>query len=116
MQDPLENIAEIDISKAKEMLDSCGASFVDIRDPYSYEAAHIPGARNILDHNLDDFLTRSDRKQPLVVYCYHGNTSLGAAAFFMDQGFEEVYSMGGGFETWRTIHDTESGKEPESSP
>jgi thiosulfate sulfurtransferase len=43
-----------------------------------------------------------------VVYCYHGQTSQGAAAYLLDQGFREVYSVIGGFERWRQIEKIES--------
>jgi thiosulfate sulfurtransferase len=43
-----------------------------------------------------------------VVYCYHGHTSLGGAAYLMDQGFTEVYSLIGGFERWRQTEKIES--------
>ena len=34
------------------------------------------------------------------MYCYHGNSSLGGAAHLLSKGFEEVYSMSGGFAAW----------------
>ncbi|MDE0931482.1 MAG: rhodanese-like domain-containing protein, partial [Halioglobus sp.] len=43
----------------------------------------------------------ADRDQPLLIYCYHGNSSQGAADYFFNQGFEDVYSMDGGYEAWR---------------
>jgi len=50
---------------------------------------------------FDAFLAAADRDQPLLVYCYHGNSSQGAADYFFNQGFEDVYSMDGGYEAWR---------------
>jgi thiosulfate sulfurtransferase len=50
---------------------------------------------------MDAFLAAADRDQPLLVYCYHGNSSQGAADYFFNQGFEDVYSMDGGYEAWR---------------
>jgi len=38
---------------------------------------------------------------PLIVYCYHGNSSKSAAHYFCENGFTQVYSMDGGFEAWR---------------
>ncbi len=32
--------------------------------------------------------------------CYHGISSQGAAQYLVNQGFEEVYSVDGGFEAW----------------
>ena len=42
----------------------------------------------------------TDKNKPLVVYCYHGISSQGAAAYFSEKGFKEVSSMIGGFEGW----------------
>jgi len=36
-----------------------------------------------------------------VVVCYHGHSSQPAAQYFAAQGFEDVYSMDGGFEVWK---------------
>jgi thiosulfate sulfurtransferase len=43
-----------------------------------------------------------------VVYCYHGHTSLGAAAYLRENGFTDVVSLSGGFELWRQTEKTES--------
>jgi thiosulfate sulfurtransferase len=96
----MDDVKEISYEKAKHMLDQ-GAVFVDVRDPASFEAAHIPGAHYLSDANIEKFVKNTDKSQPIVAYCYHGHTSLGAAAYLMDQGFTEVYSLIGGFESWR---------------
>ncbi len=45
----------------------------------------------------------------MVVYCYHGNSSLGATAFLLENGFKNVASMSGGFEAWRQVYEHEVG-------
>jgi len=81
--------------------------FVDIRDPGSYRQAHIPGAIQLHDGNVQEFLQNTAKEQPVVVYCYHGNSSLGATAFLMENGFTNVASMSGGFEAWRPVYEHE---------
>lgn len=81
-----------------------GAVFVDIRDPATYAASHIDGARHLDNHSLHDFITRADLDAPVVVVCYHGNSSQGAAAYLVGQGFSDVYSLDGGFELWRSTY------------
>jgi thiosulfate sulfurtransferase len=100
-------IPEIQIHEAKKRLDDKHCVFVDIRDPDSYGVAHIPGALHLHDGNVQDFLQTADKRKPLVVYCYHGNSSLGAVAFFREQGFHDAASMSGGFEAWRQVYDHE---------
>src|SRR5688572_7941568 len=98
----MSDIQEIDPPAAKELLEAGSATFVDVRDPYSYEEAHVPGAVSLSDSNVEEFASTADKERPLIVYCYHGISSLGGAAFFMEQGFRQVYSLRGGFEHWRT--------------
>lgn len=96
-------VNEIDVQKVKEMMEEETGTIADIRDPASYQASHIPNAVHLTDDNVQQFLSDTDKEKPLVVYCYHGISSQGAAAYFAGQGFKEVYSMTGGFEGWATV-------------
>ena len=91
---------EIGVQQVKEKIEAGEAEIVDIRDPDSYAATHIPGAIQLNDRTVTDFIETADKEKPLIIYCYHGISSQGAAAFFVEQGFKEVYSMAGGFESW----------------
>jgi len=99
---------EITVEQASQMLSSGQALFVDVRDMSSYEAAHVPGALLLNDANIEEFVKKTDKSKPVVCYCYHGHTSQGAAAYLEDQGFQNVYSVMGGFETWRQTEKIES--------
>ncbi len=97
----MPSFEQIDISQAKEMIDTKQATIVDIRDPNSYAEAHIPGAINIGDDNIEEFLKSTDKNKPLICYCYRGFSSQQAADYFSAQGFAKTYSVIGGFEQWR---------------
>jgi thiosulfate sulfurtransferase len=103
------DIPQIQIHEAKKKFDLKQCLFVDIRDPSSYGAAHIPGALHLHDGNVQEFIQNTDKNADVVVYCYHGNSSLGAAAYFIESGFKNVASMSGGFEAWRQVYENESG-------
>ncbi len=105
----MDTIPEIDIPEARRRLDARSALFMDVRDPGSHRAGHIPGALHVNDDTIRAFLENTDRDQPVIVYCYHGHTSLGGAAFLLSEGFREVFSLRGGFEAWRGLHPHESG-------
>lgn len=94
------DIPQIDIPQAQDLLTSGDATFVDVRDPMSYQGGRIPGAIHLDDSNVHDFIADTDKETTVVVYCYHGNSSLGATAFFKDQGFKSVSSLIGGFTAW----------------
>ncbi len=106
------DIPELNADQALERLNEGATIFLDVRDAGSYRRGHIPGAQHIGDHNIADFVERADKSEPIVMYCYHGNSSLGGAAHLLSQGFEEVYSMSGGFASWGE-HPVESDPEPE---
>ncbi|TNC82962.1 MAG: thiosulfate sulfurtransferase GlpE [Oleiphilus sp.] len=76
-------------------------TLVDIRDRQSFDSGHIEGAFHVDNSSLPDFLRQADKLKPLVVYCYHGNSSQGAADYFNEMGFHEVYSLDGGYEDWK---------------
>ncbi|HVM33677.1 MAG TPA: thiosulfate sulfurtransferase GlpE [bacterium] len=103
----MDEVREIDVQEAQKRLEA-GQTFVDVRDPASFKAGHVPGAIFLDDQSLGGFLAKADRGKPVVVYCYHGHTSLGGAAYLMDNGFTDVVSLRGGFELWRQSGKIES--------
>ena len=102
------DIPQIQIHEAKKEFDQKTSKFVDIRDPDSFRAARIPGAVHLHDGNVQEFVQNTDKDARVVVYCYHGNSSLGAVGYFMENGFKNVASMSGGFEAWRQVYEHES--------
>ena len=98
-------IPEVDIHEARKRLGDKSCVFVDIRDPASYRAARIPGALHLHDGNVQQFIDTTNKSSAVVVYCYHGNSSLGATAYFLENGFTDVVSMSGGFEAWRQVYE-----------
>lgn len=93
------SFVRIDVKRAKELIVD-GAVVVDIRDAASFSAGAIAGAIHIDNTNVDDFISQADRSVPVLVCCYHGNTSQSAAAYFSENGFESSYSLDGGYEAW----------------
>ncbi|MFQ6372843.1 thiosulfate sulfurtransferase GlpE [Shewanella sp. YIC-542] len=84
----------------KQLQQQAEVQIVDIRDPASFEKGHIPGAVQLGNHNLTTFIAQADMDKPLVVVCYHGISSQSAAEYLHQQGFDEVYSLDGGFAAW----------------
>jgi thiosulfate sulfurtransferase len=37
----------------------------------------------------------------IIIYCYHGNNSLGAAEYFSNMGYQNIYSLNGGFSEFK---------------
>ena len=74
-----------------------GAYLVDIRDLNSYQTSHINNSERIDNDTLPNFLREANLDKPIIVCCYHGISSILAAGFLSQQGFDEVYSLEGGF-------------------
>ena len=91
---------EIEPKKVQEMQEEGFVNVVDIRDSNSYSTGHIPNSVLLNDANVKEYIETTDKEKPLVVCCYHGNSSRGAAEYFSQQGFKEVYSMTGGYAAW----------------
>ncbi|MFT6390486.1 MAG: thiosulfate sulfurtransferase [Cellvibrionaceae bacterium] len=91
---------DINIEAAKNLIQKKSVALADIRDLDSYNTSHIEGAIHVTNDNLQDFIQNSNLDQPLIVYCFHGHSSQPAAQFLLEQGFEETYSLIGGYTLW----------------
>ena len=77
-----------------------GFLLVDVREPWEYAAAHVPGAVLI---PLGEFVSRFGelpREQELLVICHSGYRSYQAATFLLRQGYPKVANVVGGMEEW----------------
>ncbi len=79
----------------------------DIRDGQSFSAGHIPHAIRLDNENITEFINNTPKDEAAIVCCYHGNSSQGAAQYLFEQGFQEVYSLDGGFEIWKVSYPKE---------
>ncbi|MGY3571012.1 thiosulfate sulfurtransferase GlpE [Vibrio sp. SCSIO 43135] len=96
----MDQFKHIDVVAAQQLLTSSDARLVDIRDPQSFAVAHATGAFHLTNDSIVSFMDEVEFEQPILVMCYHGISSQGAAQYLVNQGFEEVYSVDGGFEAW----------------
>lgn len=75
-----------------------GVVFIDVRTQDEYLTVHLVGAQNIPvdDPGLWERRTTAlDLDRPTVVYCRSGSRSAAAAQMLVEQGFTEVYDLGG---------------------
>ncbi|WPC74007.1 thiosulfate sulfurtransferase GlpE [Vibrio porteresiae] len=96
----MDQFIHIDVANAQSLIETKEAVLVDIRDPQSYQVAHAKTAFHLTNETLHAFMESTEFDQPVLVMCYHGNSSQGAAQYLVNQGFEQVYSVDGGFEAW----------------
>lgn len=91
----------ISVEEAQELIANGEAAIADVRDPGAFESGNIANSVNVSDTNVEEFLEGLDKEKPVIVYCYHGNMSQGAADHFANNGCSDAYSVDGGYEEWR---------------
>ena len=94
----------ISIEDAKALIKDKDTTLIDIRDFNSFSNGHIQNAIHIEDLSIENFIQEKDKNKPILIYCYHGNSSQTAASFFDQRGFKSVFSMDEGYEGWLQSH------------
>lgn len=77
-----------------------GAMLADVRDAQRYAYSHPKGAFHLTNQSFLQFEELVDFDSPIIISCYHGVSSRNVATFLVEQGYENVFSMIGGFEGW----------------
>jgi molybdopterin/thiamine biosynthesis adenylyltransferase/rhodanese-related sulfurtransferase len=80
--------------------DGAPLSVIDVREPYEWAIARIPGARLIPLGSLPDALDSLDPGAEHVVYCHLGMRSAAAADWMRERGFARVRNLTGGIDRW----------------
>lgn len=101
MSDNQESFKHMQVNDLHEVLNNKTHVVVDIRDENSFGNGRITDALHLTNESLADFLRDADPDAPVVVCCYHGNSSQQAAQFLVSQDFTDVYSLDGGFTQWQ---------------
>lgn len=90
----------IDAIQLDEMRSSTNILVLDMREMQSYLLDHYPLALHVDSSNLRTLLKTMNKDVPILIYCYHGIASQDMAQLFADFGFNQVYSLEGGYEAW----------------
>ena len=85
-------------------LDLSQTALLDVREPEEHALGSIEGAINI---NVDELRKRLDevpRGKKLVLFCRTGHRSYFACRILMQNGFNEVYNLSGGYMTYKNAN------------
>jgi len=93
-------VPQVAPEEANALLERGGVQLVDVREPWEYEEAHIPGCRLIPLGDVPARFQEIDRRAPVVVYCKSGGRSSKAVAFLLEQGYDRVLNLTGGILAW----------------
>ncbi len=73
---------------------------LDCRQVHDYRAGHIENAMHAHDELVESLIRKADKDTNLVIYCYHGHSSEHLAELFGNFGFQNVFSVQGGYASW----------------
>lgn len=100
----MTQLKQINVVDAAQMLQSGETILVDIRDAQTFALGHPKNAFHLTNDTLKNFMDEVDYDQPVLVMCYHGISSQSAGNYLIQQGYENVYSVEGGFEAWNKMN------------
>jgi rhodanese-related sulfurtransferase len=77
---------------------------LDVREPWEFERARIPGARLVPMREVPARLEEIDPEKEVVAICHHGGRSAQVALFLERNGYGKVHNLVGGVDAWsRTV-------------
>ncbi|MBN1624293.1 MAG: FAD-dependent oxidoreductase [Clostridia bacterium] len=101
-----ENILSgtIDNITCDQLADYRDAVILDVRTPEEVSMGAVPGYLNIPVDSLRDRIQEVPVGRPVVVYCRVGIRAYIACRILMQNGFNEVYNLAGGYVSYSTIN------------
>jgi rhodanese-related sulfurtransferase len=76
---------------------------LDVREPWEFELARVPGAILIPLGELAGRVGELDRSRPVIAYCHHGVRSLHALRILQSAGFTELAHLSGGIDAYSRL-------------
>ncbi len=94
-------VPEMTVHELKQKLDAKEKFvLVDVREPYEYDIARIPGAKLIPLGELPSRMSELDTADDIVLHCKMGGRSARALRLLQEAGFSKLTNVAGGIEAW----------------
>lgn len=75
---------------------------VDVREPWEWSVARLPGAMLVPLSQFEALAPTLDATRETIIYCHHGSRSLAAALQLEASGFTRIGHLEGGIDRWST--------------
>jgi rhodanese-related sulfurtransferase len=90
---------DITPAEAARRLETEDLALIDVREPYEWEAGHIPGATHLDMATLAERIDEIPKDRPVAFICLSGARSGLVASTLKARGYE-AYNVEGGFRDW----------------
>ncbi len=97
----MKKFQTISVAEMQALLEDNSAKLLDCRDMKDYRIAHIENAMCLHEQLKETMLTKGNKEEKIIIYCYYGHASEHLAEQFTDFGFKHVFSLAGGFASWK---------------
>ena len=97
-RDPVGSISANDL--AERLAKGEKLNIIDVREPFEWQIAKIPGARLIPLRNVMSHADELRSPNPTVIYCHAGMRSMRAARDLAAAGLKGLLNLEGGIDAW----------------
>ena len=99
----IRNYKNIDYTELKQFLKTTNTTVIDVRSPQEFAEERIDFAINIPLYDLEKYAKNilNDKASNIVVYCQSGSRSKKACEILVHLGYENVYNLMGGINSFR---------------
>lgn len=87
---------------AVRLRSAAAPQLVDVREPWEWNVARLPGAILIPLSQIETLAPTLDATRETILYCHHGSRSLAAALQLEASGFSHIGHLEGGIDRWST--------------
>lgn len=75
-------------------------NLIDVREPVEYEIARIEGATLFPLSRFREWIDTLNAEEETIVMCHHGVRSAQLCGYLAQNGFEKVFNLEGGIDSW----------------
>lgn len=97
----MKKFTSVSVIEMQDLLQDDSTMLLDCRDLKDYRTGHIDNALHMHEGLKENLIKKGDKNRKLVIYCYYGHASEHLAEMFGDFGFKNVFSLQGGFASWK---------------
>lgn len=73
---------------------------IDVRELLEHEIARIEGAELLPLSRASEWINELNPEEEIVFFCHHGVRSAHVCEYLSQQGFEKLYNLTGGIDSW----------------
>ncbi|MEJ2467333.1 MAG: ankyrin repeat domain-containing protein [Candidatus Thiodiazotropha sp.] len=91
---------DIQAADLKTLLQREDLVVIDMRDASYHAAGHLPNSQPVNDALIAALAKQRRQAPPVLVYCYHGNSSRDLCGLLAQFGLPELFNLTGGWSAW----------------